>query len=59
MKLERWRAGPAALAAVREAEERLKQARARLENPEKGKRPTEIAALEAQLQQVRANLQLS
>lgn len=43
-------------AAVREAEERWTQARARLENLTKGRRPTELAALEARIERARANL---
>lgn len=46
-------------AAVREAEHRLSQARARLDDLNKGKRPSEIASLEAQLARARANLLLS
>lgn len=46
-------------AAVREAEERLAQAGARLSNLRKGRRPTEIAALEAQLERAQASLRLS
>ena len=46
-------------AAVREAEQRLAQAKSRLENLTKGRRPTEIAALEAQLERAKANLRLS
>lgn len=46
-------------AAVREAEQRLVQAKARLDNLNKGRRPTEIAALEAQLERAKANLRLS
>ena len=43
----------AELAAQREAEHRLAQARARLADLRQGKRPSEIAALEAQLQHAR------
>jgi len=46
-------------AVAREAEQRLAQGKARLENLTKGRRPTEIAALEAQLERARANLRLS
>lgn len=46
-------------AAVREAEQRLAQARARLENLTKGRRPSEIEALEAQLERARASLRLA
>jgi len=46
-------------AAAREAEQRLAQAKSRLENLTKGRRPTEIAALEAQLERARANQRLS
>jgi len=42
-----------------EAERRLAQARANLEDVKKGKRPSEIAAMESQLQQARAALVLS
>jgi HlyD family secretion protein len=42
-----------------EAARRLMQARANLEDVKKGKRPTEIAALESQLQQAHAALVLS
>jgi HlyD family secretion protein len=42
-----------------EAERRLAQARATLEDAKKGKRPSEIAAIEAQLRQARAALRLS
>jgi HlyD family secretion protein len=42
-----------------EALRRLAQARANLEDLKKGKRPTEIAAMESQLQQARAALVLS
>jgi len=45
--------------ALREAEQRLTQAKARLENLRKGLRPTELAALEAQLAKARASLRLS
>ncbi len=41
-------------AARDEAERRLAEARAKLEDAQKGKRPTEIAALEAQLKQAEA-----
>ena len=46
-------------AAVREAEQRGVQARARLENLRKGRRPSEIASLEAQLKRAEASLRLS
>jgi HlyD family secretion protein len=46
-------------AARDEAERRLAQARATLEDAKKGKRPSEIAATEAQLSQARAALRLS
>ncbi len=42
-----------------EAERKLSQARANLEDQRKGKRPSEIASLRAQLQQAQAALQLS
>jgi HlyD family secretion protein len=45
--------------AFSEAEHRLTQAKARLENLGKGLRPTELAALEAQLVKARASLRLS
>lgn len=46
-------------AAKDEAERKLNQARANLEDRRKGKRPSEIASLRAQLQQAQAALQLS
>jgi len=46
-------------AARYEAERRLAQARANLEDAKKGKRPSEIESIEAQLQQARAALTLS
>jgi HlyD family secretion protein len=46
-------------AGLREAERRAEQAQARLDNLTKGKRPAEIAALEAQLEQARYALRLS
>ncbi|MBI4326759.1 MAG: HlyD family efflux transporter periplasmic adaptor subunit [Chloroflexi bacterium] len=46
-------------AARQEAAERLAQARARLENLQKGKRPSELDAIEARLQQANASLQLA
>lgn len=49
----------AELAAKKEALERLRQAQARLEDLKKGLRPTEIAALEARLEQTRAMAELS
>lgn len=42
-----------------EAERRLVQARANLEDAKKGKRPTEIKSIEAQVQQAQAALELS
>jgi HlyD family secretion protein len=45
--------------AVDEAQRRVAQARASLEDLRKGKRPSEIASIEAQLQQARAALTLS
>jgi HlyD family secretion protein len=46
-------------AGQREAEERLKNSEAQLANLQKGKRPTEIAAIRAQLAQAEAALSLS
>jgi HlyD family secretion protein len=46
-------------AAAREAELRLAQAQAHWENLTKGRRPTELAALEAQLDRAKASLRLS
>lgn len=46
-------------AAVTEAERRLAASAARLENLLKGRRPTEIAALEAQVERQRANFELA
>lgn len=46
-------------AAVEEAARRVDLARARLDNLRKGRRPTELAALEAQLARAEANLRLS
>lgn len=46
-------------AARDESERRLTQARATLEDVKKGKRPTEIESMEAQLKQIRAALELS
>jgi HlyD family secretion protein len=46
-------------AARDEAERKLSQVRANLEDRKKGKRPSEIASLRAQLQQAQAALQLS
>ncbi len=46
-------------AARNEAAARLGQARARLENITKGKRPTEIASIEARLAQAQSSLELS
>jgi HlyD family secretion protein len=45
--------------AVRQAEKNLTQSQSQLDDLIKGKRPTEIASLEAQLQQAQANLQLA
>jgi HlyD family secretion protein len=47
------------LAAQREAAERLRSARARLEDLKKGLRPTELNALEARIEQARAAGELS
>lgn len=49
----------AELAAQRETSERLRQARARLEDMKKGLRPSEMAALEARLAQARASAELA
>lgn len=46
-------------AALAQAEKNLAQAQAQLDDLTKGKRPTEIAALEAQLEQAQANLKLA
>jgi HlyD family secretion protein len=46
-------------AAVQEARERFRQAQNRLADLQKGKRPSEIAALEARLKEAEAALQLS
>ena len=46
-------------AALDEAAQRLAQARASLEDAQKGKRPSEIEAIEAQLQEARAGLELA
>jgi HlyD family secretion protein len=46
-------------AAKEEAERRLTQARASLEDARKGKRPTELDAIEAQIRQAQAALELS
>ena len=46
-------------AARREAVDRLRSAQARLEDLKKGSRPTELAALEARLEQARAAAELS
>lgn len=46
-------------AARREAEQRLRAAEAQLANQQKGRRPTELAAIEAQLEQAQAGLKLS
>lgn len=45
--------------AVQQAKKNLVEARAQLDDLTKGKRPTEIAALEAQLDQAKANLKLA
>jgi HlyD family secretion protein len=45
--------------AVRQAEKNLTQSQSQLEDLTKGKRPTEIASLEAQLQQAQANLKMA
>ena len=45
--------------AVQQAEKNLAQAKAQLEDLTKGKRPTEIASLEAQLDRAKANLKLA
>jgi len=45
--------------AVRQAEKNFAQAKSHLDDLTKGKRPTEIASLEAQLQQAQANLKLA
>ena len=46
-------------AAVAQAEKNLAQAQAQLADLQKGRRPTEIASLEAQLERAQANLKLS
>jgi len=46
-------------AAVRQAEKNLAQAQSQLDDLSKGKRPTEIASLEAQLERAKASLKLS
>ena len=46
-------------ASVRQAEHNLSQARAQLADLNKGRRPTEITSLEAQLEHARASLKLS
>lgn len=46
-------------AAVRQAEHNLTQAQAQLDDLNKGKRPSEISSLQAQLDRARANLKLS
>jgi HlyD family secretion protein len=46
-------------AACKEADGRVEQARARLENLKKGRRPTEIASIEARLAQAKTGLELS
>ncbi len=47
------------LAAQREADDRLRSSRAKLEDLKKGSRPSELAALEARLEQGRAAAELS
>jgi HlyD family secretion protein len=47
------------VAAVQQAEKNLAQAKSQLEDLTKGKRPTEIASFEAQLERAKANLKLS
>jgi HlyD family secretion protein len=47
------------LAAQREALDRVKSAQARLEDAKKGSRPTELAAIEARIEQARAAAELS
>ncbi|MBL9211085.1 MAG: HlyD family efflux transporter periplasmic adaptor subunit [Opitutaceae bacterium] len=49
----------AELAARREAEDRLRSAQARLDDLRKGSRPTELATLEARVEQARASAELS
>jgi HlyD family secretion protein len=49
----------AELAAQREAGDRLRSAQARLEDLKKGSRPSELAALEARLEQARSGAELS
>jgi HlyD family secretion protein len=51
--------GAAEAEAAREAEGRLAQAGAHLDNLNKGRRPTEIASLESQLQSAQSSLELS
>ncbi|HEX7619082.1 MAG TPA: biotin/lipoyl-binding protein, partial [Verrucomicrobiae bacterium] len=46
-------------AALAQAEKNLAQAQAQLDDLTKGRRPTEIASLEAQLEKAQANLKLS
>ena len=46
-------------AAVQQAEKNLAQAQSQLDDLNKGRRPTEIASLEAQLERARASLKLS
>jgi len=45
--------------AVRQAEKNLAQSQSQLDDLRKGKRPSEIASLEAQLQQAQANLKMA
>ena len=51
--------GEAEAAAEREARERVTQAQARLDNLTKGRRPSEILAVESQLERARVNLRQS
>jgi HlyD family secretion protein len=51
--------GEAEQAALREATHRIAQAKAKRENLLKGRRPSEIAALEAQLERAKSSLRLS
>ena len=46
-------------AAVQQAEKNLGQAQSQLDDLNKGKRPTEIASMEAQLERARANLKMA
>ncbi len=49
----------AELAGLKEAEDRCAQASSKLDNLRKGKRPSEVASVQARLEQARANLALS